>query len=98
VAGLDRVGNMLPSLVVSGKRMGWVVIIEKISPWKQSLAGPAGLGLAGSAGLAGPAGLAVPAGLAGPAVQKTFQRLVLTIGTVQYVAQTGCSWVALPGG
>jgi hypothetical protein len=37
VAALHRVGNMLPSLVVSGKRKRWVEIIEKVSTWKQTV-------------------------------------------------------------
>jgi hypothetical protein len=37
VAALRRVGNMLPSLVVSGKRKRWEEIIEKVSTWKQTV-------------------------------------------------------------
>jgi hypothetical protein len=37
VAALQRVGNMLPSLVVSYKRKRWVEILAKISPRKQAV-------------------------------------------------------------
>ena len=37
VAALHRVGNILPSLLVSRKRKRWDGIIEKISTWKQAV-------------------------------------------------------------